>query len=79
MAKVYFQVLVNDGVPWGNECKTLKEAKRELKEVKAEDIKITGSPEGVGEYYIEKYIETDTKVYSEVVFEDKPKLKGFVL
>lgn len=71
MSKVAYIVKVNDGCTWGNDdgYPTYKEALKELREIRKEDIKITGIRSGVGNYYIEKQEEIDGVTHSEVVYE----------
>ena len=63
MPKIYYVVEANDGAPQSRELATLKEARKELKELLAEDKK--NGIDGLFDYYIAKYTETDDTIYCE--------------
>lgn len=75
MRKVYYTINVNDGCPWGRDegYATLKEAKKELKEIIASDIRCA-QEDGCynGElgmtYYITRNEETDNTIYMDDVY-----------
>ena len=67
MTRVYYTVLANDGCPQSKELPTLREARRELKSIIEEDKKEFDINPGEIDYYIEKCIETDDTIYSEIV------------
>lgn len=71
MSKISYKVKINDGCPWGKDdgYPTFKEAFKELREIRKEDIKITGLRNGAGNYYIEKCEEIDGVSYTEIVYE----------
>ena len=57
MAKVYYKVLSNDGSEASKELKTLREARREKKDIIKEDLEEFGIQPGDIHYYIVKVIE----------------------
>jgi hypothetical protein len=75
MRKVYYTIEVNDGCPWGADegYATIKAAKKDLKEIIEEDIRMC-KEDGAwnGElgmtYTIVKNVETDTTICQEDVY-----------
>ena len=67
MKKTRYMIEVNDGCPWGDDAgyKTLKEAKKNLREIMQEDSDLGCA--GM-KYIIVKETETDETVYSEEVY-----------
>lgn len=63
----YYYIEVNDGVKWSNDLKTLKEARKELKDIIKEDIAELGC--GVGTYRIIKCVETETTISEDIICE----------
>lgn len=69
MARTYYIVCCNDGCELSKELPTKKEAIKEMKSIIKEDTELLGEDATrINDYYINKYVETDTTIYeSEVV------------
>lgn len=67
MKRTYYYIEVNDGVQWSNELTTLKQAKKELKDIIEDDKQELGC--GVGTYRIVKCVETDTTYNESIICE----------
>lgn len=67
--RTYYIVCCNDGCPLSKELTTKKEAIKEMKSIIKEDTELLGEDATRrNDYYINKYVETDTTIYeSEVV------------
>ena len=63
----YYQVLCNDGCEVSEKVATLKEARKELRDIILEDKKEFGLSEGDIDYYIVKIVETDKVKHEEIV------------
>ena len=67
MQRTYYYIEVNDGVKWSTDLKTLKQAKKELKDIILDDKQELGC--GVGTYRIVKCVETDTVISESIICE----------
>lgn len=67
MKRVYYVVEANDGCQVSDKLDTLKEARKQLKEIIEEDKDEFDINEGDIDYYIMKYTETDDVLYWEEI------------
>lgn len=66
MNRTYYIVECNDGSPVSDELRTLKEARKYIKEVKAEDRKL-GLEDGDINYYIVRHKIKDNTDYEAII------------
>ncbi len=67
MKEVYYKILANDDADQSGKIKTLKEARETLADYLDYDRNELGLEDGLMDYYIVKYTETDDEIIEEEI------------